>query len=84
MLDGLITGDLVGQAGLATIVLSGIWMIFTGRLVTRREADEIKAERDYWRAAFTEEQRQSTELLETAKTAQAALNALPKPSGERS
>jgi hypothetical protein len=83
MLDGLITGDLVGQSGLAAILLSVIWMIFTGRLVTRREVTDIKEERDYWRAAFNEEQRQTQELLETARLNQAVLNALPKPPSDK-
>ena len=36
--------------GLA-LVAGAVWMIFTGRLVTRREHDAMRQDRDYWRSA---------------------------------
>lgn len=79
MLDGMLQGDFVINAGAVSMLAAVVWMIFTGRLVTRREADGLKAERDYWRNAFQEEQRQTQSLLEVGKVAGAALNALPRP-----
>jgi hypothetical protein len=81
MLDGILT-QIGPTAGAVTMLAGAVWMIFTGRLVTRREADGIKSERDYWREAFKEEQRQSTKLLEVAEVASATMKALPKPSRE--
>ena len=36
-----------------TLVASAVWMVFTGRLVTRREHDALRQDRDYWRDAHT-------------------------------
>lgn len=82
MLDGILTGDIILQGGAVTMLGAVVWMIFTGRLVTRREAEGIRNERDYWREAFHEEQRQTLELLETARVTQATLSALPQRPGE--
>ena len=34
-----------------TLVSAAVWMLFTGRLVTRREHDALRQDRDYWRDA---------------------------------
>ncbi len=78
MLEGL-TVDLltnVGSTGLLAVV---VWMIFTGRLITRREADHLIEERNYWRDAFLEEQSSTKALMETGRVAQDLIRALPVP-----
>ena len=37
--------------GVVGVVLVVAWMLWTGRLVTRREVDDIAHDRDEWRAA---------------------------------
>lgn len=78
MLEGLSVGLLadLGPAGLLAVV---VWMIFTGRLVTRREADHLIEERNYWRTAFQEEQKNTQALMETGRVARDVLRALPVP-----
>lgn len=36
-----------------TLLASAVWMLFTGRLVTRREHDALRQDRDYWRDAHS-------------------------------
>lgn len=51
-------------------------LILTGKLVPG-------SERDYWREAFAEEQRQKRELMVTAQVARGVMMALPvEPGGE--
>ena len=42
---------LLNGIGVVAVVLFVGWMIWTGRLVTRRELDDIAHDRDEWRAA---------------------------------
>lgn len=79
--------DNIGVVGL--VVLLG-WMLATGRLVTRREADEIRRDRDEWRraweAASSDAQSSSAqvaELLEHARVADATLRALSQVAASR-
>ena len=57
----------VGPEGLLSLV---VLMILSGRLVPGKE-------RDYWRDAFFEEQRQKRELMETGRVTRDVLRALP-------
>lgn len=77
------TPELLNGTGVAALVVGLFWMLATGRLVTRREADTIKSDRDEWRAAFVAEQAngrvlssQVTELLEHARVTERLLGAL--------
>lgn len=74
---------LLTDVGIVGLVIFGCWMIFTGRLVTRREADDIRHDRDEWRttARISETARQVladqvSELLEHAKVSDSLLRAL--------
>ena len=40
---------LINGAGVVTLLVGLFWMIATGRVVTRREHDAVKEDRDYWR-----------------------------------
>lgn len=55
---------------LVSLVVWGVRLIFTGKLVPG-------ADRDFWRAAFFEEQEQKRELLVTGKVVQGVVQALP-------
>lgn len=50
MNDQTLVGILNG-GGVIGVVLIVAWMLWTGRLVTRREVDDIAHDRDEWRAA---------------------------------
>lgn len=78
MLEGL-SLDLLTNLGSTGMLAVVVWMIFTGRLVTRREADHLIEERNYWRDAFVEEQKNTQALMETGRVAQDVLRALPVP-----
>ncbi len=76
--------------GLSGLVLAGVWMILTGRLVPARTHDRMLADRDTqidaWRSAHTAEmerghalEAQVSELMELARTTVAVVKALPRP-----
>lgn len=84
-MDALPPG-LLDNVGAIGVVLLVAWLLFTGRLVTRREADDIRHDRDEWRAAhrISETARQvlsdqGQELLEHARTTDAFIRSLPHP-----
>lgn len=75
----------MGLSGLLALV---VLLILTGRLVPRSTLQDVRDERDTWRAAHMEseaarqaEREQVTELLELSRTAGHVLTSLPK-SGE--
>lgn len=78
MLEGL-SLDLLTNLGSTGMLAVVVWMIFTGRLVTRREADHLIEERNYWRDAFVEEQKNTQALMETGRVTNAVLQSLPVP-----
>lgn len=72
-----------GAAGLVTLI---VVLILTGRLVPRRTYEDMREERDTWRAAHKVseearhlEQEHTGELLELSRTAIPLLRALPNP-----
>ena len=72
-----------GAIGLLILVFL---FVLTGRLVPRKTVEDLLAERDYWRAAHTEEvkarqaERELTnELLEVARAADQVFASLPRP-----
>lgn len=40
---------LLSGGGVVTLLVGLFWMVATGRIVTRREHDAVKEDRDYWR-----------------------------------
>jgi hypothetical protein len=67
------------------LVASAVWMIFTGRMVTRREHDAMRQDRDYWREAHTTSEgtrsimaQQMERLLENSEVANQVLTSLKK------
>ncbi|MFH8581641.1 hypothetical protein [Streptomyces zaomyceticus] len=81
-LFGLTPTDL-GISGLLALV---VLFVLTGRLVPRSTLQDMREERDTWRAAHAEseaarqaERDQVTELLELSRTAGHVLTSLPKP-----
>lgn len=74
----LLTPALLNGVGVVGLFAAMFWMLATGRLVTRREADGITR-----RAEKAEETRdsliaQNTELMEMARLGQATFTALRK------
>jgi hypothetical protein len=70
------------------LVLLAIVSVFRGWLVTRREADSYRTDRDAWKTAYEKERDarkeqgdQLVELLETAKATEQLLNAIPRIGG---
>ncbi len=58
-------------ASIGGLVIYAVRLVFTGRLVPGQE-------RDYWREAFFEEQRQKRQLLDAGKVTQDVLRVLPE------
>jgi hypothetical protein len=82
---------LFNGVGVVGVVLLVGWLIWTGRLATRREIDDIMHDRDEWRAAhrISETARQVLsdqvdELLEHSRTTTAIVRSLrPDPEAHR-
>lgn len=73
----LIEGIPVESVGVAGLLVGLFWMLATGRLVTRREADDIKADRDVWRANALDQKGLLTQMLSTQETTNRLLRAIP-------
>lgn len=81
-MDTLLPQGLDNLSSLA-VALIVVWAIARGTLVTRREADGLRKDRDEWRSAHTASElarqaseRQVTELLEHARVADALVRGL--------
>lgn len=79
-------GAIAGQVGIGGLLSLAVWLIFTGRLVPRSMVDDVRRERDDWKAAYrqseaarAEEREQKRELLEVAHVAEHVLTSLPRP-----
>lgn len=71
------------RIGAVAVALFVCWMIGTGRLVTRREVDALRKDRDEWQSAYRASEvernlsaRQVSEMLEHSKVSEAVLGAL--------
>jgi hypothetical protein len=53
------------------------WMLATGRIVTRREADDIRADRDVWRSNALDQKGLLTQMLSGQETTNRLLRAIP-------
>lgn len=70
----LIPWTTIGPGGLLAFA---VLLIIRGDLVPRRTFDAMVQDRDYWREAAERRENQFDALSETARTAVAALDALP-------
>lgn len=78
--------------GVVGVVLLVFWLIWSGRLVTKRELDHVEHDRNEWRTEsrikdqqIREKDDQITALAEVGKTVEAVLRALksgPPASGQ--
>ncbi|MEP7739778.1 hypothetical protein ABKW28_19220 [Nocardioides sp. 31GB23] len=66
-----------GAIGDIGLVLALFWLLASGRLATRRELDDIKADRDVWRETALEQKGLVSKLLENDETTLRLLRALP-------
>jgi len=78
------------QGGATALLVLVVLFILTGRLVPRSVLKDTQDDRDYWRAAATEEAKArrderdlTKELLEVARTADQVLTALPQAPSRR-
>lgn len=76
-MDGLNWGDILGSYTPAGLLGLTVWMILTGRLVPRFFYKQKVDEAAKWEAVATTSQKQTNELLEYARAADAVLKALP-------
>lgn len=69
---------ILAKGGPGAILVATVWMILTGRLVPRFFYQQKVDECNSWKAAAQEGQKQSAQLLEYARTADAILKSLPR------
>jgi hypothetical protein len=80
-MEGLPLEVVFGVLTPAGLLGLAVWMILTGRLVPGRIHDSVVQERDKWRDVATATMSQNLQLLETARTVNAVMKALP-PAGQ--
>lgn len=78
MIDGIPIGDIATGGGVIGLVVALFWMLATGRLATRREADDIRKDRDVWREMALEQKGLVSQLLAGQETTNRLLRALPR------
>lgn len=54
-MPGLLSAP-IGQLGAGAVVTLVVLLILSGRLVTRRQLQDVQADRDYWRTAHDTQQ----------------------------
>jgi hypothetical protein len=64
--------------GVVVLIVGLFWMLATGKLVTRREADGIAADRDMWRETAQTLTLDMPKLLTEAETTNRLLRSLPR------
>jgi hypothetical protein len=83
----------IAQLGFASggwaLVVLFVWMIFTGRVATRREVlaleralDKMTVERDRWQSAENVRSRQLSHIMDATGTSTAFIAAVVKPDQE--
>lgn len=89
MIEGVPFGALDGVGVVGVVLIVG-WLLATGRLVTRNVHDDVRHDRDEWRAshrisesARAEAVSQVQELLEHARTTDTFIRSLPHPQDTR-
>jgi hypothetical protein len=68
---------LINGVGVVGLVVILFWMLATGRLVTRREAEDIRADRDVWRSNSLEQKGLMTQMLTGQETTNRLLRSIP-------
>lgn len=76
----------IAQGGAVALLAVVVLMVLTGRLVPRRTYDDLREEKNDWKATaqaagdvIREQQRQLGETLEFGRTAGHVLTSLPQP-----
>lgn len=78
-IDGLVIGQFSAGALVGFIVI----LVLTGRLVPRRNLEDVCKERDSWRQAAEERSAQLSRALESGDLATRALDALSRTAEQR-
>lgn len=68
---------ILNGTGVAGLLVLLFWMLSTGRLATRREVDDIRADRDVWRSAALDQKGLLTQVLSGQETTNRLLRAIP-------
>lgn len=69
--------EVLQVTGITGLLVLMFWLLATGRLVTRREADDIRADRDVWRSTCLEQKGLLSAVLTGQETTNRLLRALP-------
>jgi len=77
VIDGIPLGSIANNGGVIVLLVGLFWMIATGRLVTRREADRIEADVKVWRDTALEQKGLVTTLLSGQETTNRLLRSIP-------
>lgn len=71
-----------GGVGIAGLLVGLFWMLARGALVTRREVNDIRDDRDRWRAVAEVSTRQLEKVLENDVLALSILQSIDRRSAE--
>jgi hypothetical protein len=71
----------IGQIGAGALVSIVVLLIFTGRLVTRRQLEDVQADRDHWRTAAEGWQAMATKLGMSTEALTSSVEQLTAASG---
>ena len=85
--DSGLTINVIWQSGtLLAMIASIVWLVLTGRLVTRSQVKDLVQDRDHWKTAYWRTQdnndaqtEQIRRLMEALDTTNKVLKALPPP-----
>lgn len=78
MIDGIPVAAFANGFGVVTVVLIVGWMVATGRLVTRREHEDVKAARDIKDKQIAEKDKQLAEFSKLGTAVHAVMRAIQK------
>lgn len=78
-----VSPTLFNGVGVVSIFVWLLWMLASGRLVTRREHQSMERDRDYWRAAAQTSTHTAEKLADQKSASIAAIETIAKTATER-
>lgn len=76
-MDDLISPAMFNGVGVVGLFAALFWMLATGRLVTRREVDDVRADRDTWRETAQGQGEVLRQVVDGQATTNRLLRAIP-------
>lgn len=73
----VITPAVFNGVGVVSLLVALFWLLATGRLATRREVDDVRADRDAWRETAQESKDVLRTVVDGQETAIRLLRAIP-------